>query len=92
MLRRPILIASAIGFSVSCGMYLPSLYAGGGRIPTLITEAVTLSSSGDRRLIGIFAMLQTLLPLTAYAVAVIAPDPSPRKGRWISSQSHRHVL
>ena len=72
MLLRAILTASAIGFAVSVGQYLPTLLIGGGRVPTLTTEAVALASGNDRRLIGLTAILQTatvFLPfLLAYAV------------------------
>ncbi len=44
MLARPIMIAAAVGFAVSVGQYLTTLFAGSGRIATLTTEAVTLSS------------------------------------------------
>ena len=42
-------LAGAVGFAVSAGLYLPTLFAGGGRFVTLTTEAVTLASGGDRR-------------------------------------------
>lgn len=70
MLLRPIATAGAVGFAVSVGQYLATLFAGGGRFATLTTEAVTLSAGGDRRLIGIFALLQMVLPLGAFAVAI----------------------
>mgnify|MGYP006183378967 CR=1 FL=1 len=41
---------------------VPSLLIGGGRIETLTTEAVALSSGGNRRLIGAYALLQMLMP------------------------------
>ena len=41
---------------------VPTLLIGGGRVETLTTEAVALSSGGNRRLIGAYAMLQLLLP------------------------------
>ncbi len=73
MLLRPILMATAIGFSVSLALYLPTLFMGAGRIETLTTKAVTLSSSGDRRLIGLFALWQILLPLLGFAFATLIP-------------------
>ncbi len=73
MLARPLAIACAIGFSVSIALYLPTLFAGAGRIATLTTEAVTLSSGGDRRVIGVYAFIQALLPLTIYAIALALP-------------------
>ena len=73
MLLRPVLIACAVGFAVSVGQYLPTLFAGGGRVATLTTEAVTLSSGGDRRVIGAYALLQALLPLARLPGAVALP-------------------
>jgi putative thiamine transport system permease protein len=46
---------------------------GAGRIATLTTEAVTLSSSSDRRVTGVFATLQAGLPLAAYGMAFLIP-------------------
>lgn len=73
MLTKPILIATAVGFAVSVGQYLPTLFAGAGRIATLTTEAVTLSSGADRRVLGVYATLQAALPLALYLAALILP-------------------
>jgi putative thiamine transport system permease protein len=73
MLTRPILIAAAVGFAVSVGQYLPTLFAGAGRLATLTTEAVTLSSGADRRILGVYASLQAMLPLALYLVALMLP-------------------
>jgi putative thiamine transport system permease protein len=73
LLTRPIMVACAVGFAVSVGQYLPTLFAGAGRIATLTTEAVTLSSGGDRRILGISVILQTALPLLAFGLAIWAP-------------------
>jgi putative thiamine transport system permease protein len=73
MLMRPLLAAAAIGFAASVAQYLPTLLIGAGRWPTLTTEAVTLASGGDRRLVAALALLQGLLPLLAYGVALAAP-------------------
>lgn len=72
-LLAPILTAAAIGFAVSIAQYLPTLFMGAGRIATLTTEAVTLSSGSDRRIIGTYAALQALLPFLAYATALAIP-------------------
>lgn len=77
MLARPIAVAFAIGFSVSIALYLPTLFAGAGRVATLTTEAVALASGSDRRIIGATAFLQALLPLLVYAIA-LAPAHGPR--------------
>ena len=46
---------------------------GAGRIATLTTEAVTLSSASDRRVTGVYATLQTVLPFAAYGAAFLIP-------------------
>ena len=73
LMLRPVLIASAVGFAVSVGQYLPTLFAGAGRVATLTTDAVTLASGADRRVVGVYAALQAALPLLAYAVAIALP-------------------
>ena len=73
MMLAPVLTAAAVGFAVSLGQYLPTLLIGGGRIETLTTEAVALSSGGNRRLIGAFAVLQLVLPAAAFAAALVIP-------------------
>jgi putative thiamine transport system permease protein len=73
MLLRTILIAAALGFAVSVGQYLPTLLIGSGRWPTVTTEAVALASGGNRRVIAIYAIVQLLLPLAAFAIAALIP-------------------
>lgn len=73
MLLPAVLTATALGFAVSIGQYLPSLLIGGGRIETLTTEAVALSSGGNRRIIGAYGLLQTLLPGIGFALALALP-------------------
>ena len=73
MLLRPLLTAAAVGFSVSVAQYLPTLFAGGGRIPTLTTEAVALASGGDRRVVGVYAFTQAFLPFVIYLGALVLP-------------------
>ena len=73
LLLGPVLIACAIGFAVSVGQYLPTVFAGNGRIATLTTDAVTLAGGADRRVIGTYAVLQALLPLLVYIGAVAVP-------------------
>jgi putative thiamine transport system permease protein len=58
---------------VSIGQYLATLFAGNGRVATLTTEAVTLASGADRRVIGAYAFLQGLFPLLVYVAAVAVP-------------------
>ncbi|HEX2554329.1 MAG TPA: ABC transporter permease [Microvirga sp.] len=73
ILLRPVLVALAVGFAVSVDQYLPTLFAGAGRIATLTTEAVTLSSGADRRVVAVTVALQTALPLLAFAAAIALP-------------------
>ena len=74
MLLRPILISAAVGFAVSVGLYLPTVFAGAGKFDTLTTEAVSLAASGNRRTIGTYALLQMLLPFFAFALATAIPS------------------
>ncbi|MFN3825093.1 MAG: ABC transporter permease [Pseudorhodobacter sp.] len=73
MLAGPLMTAAAIGFAVSVAQYLPTLFMGAGRVATLTTEAVTLSSGSDRRVVGVYALLQAALPFLAYGAAVLVP-------------------
>lgn len=73
MLIRPILTALAVGFAVSVGQYLPTLLIGEGRLSTITTEAVALASGNNRRVIGVYALLQTVLPFLAFALAALLP-------------------
>ena len=76
ILLRPVLLSCAVAFAVSVGLYLPTLFAGAGRVATLTTEAVTLSSGADRRVIATWALLQAAFPLMVYALAATLP-------RWL---------
>ena len=67
------LTASAVGFAVSVGQYLPSLLIGAGRLPTITTEAVALAAGGDRRTIGVYAILQAALPFVGFWLALAIP-------------------
>ena len=70
-LARPLLAAFAVGFSVSVAQYLPTLWLGGGRITTLTTDAVALSSGGSAPLLAAQALWQSLLPLAVFALAAL---------------------
>ena len=83
MLLRPVMVAAAVGFAVSVGQYLPTLLIGIGRVSTLTTEAVALSSGGDRRLIGVYALSQTVLPLIGFALALAVPTVVFRNRRGV---------
>jgi putative thiamine transport system permease protein len=73
MLLRPLLVALAVGFAISVGQYLTTLFAGGGRFATLTTDAVSLAASGNRRVIGVYALLQMILPFAAFVLAAALP-------------------
>jgi putative thiamine transport system permease protein len=73
MLVRPLIVAGAVGFAVSVAQYLPTLFMGAGRVATLTTEAVTLASGSDRRIVGVYAVLQAVLPFLAYGAALLVP-------------------
>ena len=73
ILIRPILASMAVGFAVSIAQYLPTLFAGGGRFVTVTTEAVALSSGGSRQTLAVQALLQIILPLSAFFIAALIP-------------------
>ena len=73
ILLKPVLVACAVAFAVSVGQYLPTLFAGAGRVATLTTEAVTLSAGADRRVIGVWALLQAVFPLLVFFAASAIP-------------------
>ncbi|GAB5374922.1 MAG: ABC transporter permease [Acuticoccus sp.] len=81
MLARPLAVAAALSVAVSVGLYLPTQMLGGGRVATVTTEAVTAASAGERRLIGLFATLQLLLPFLAFSLARGAPALTARLHR-----------
>ena len=68
LLAPAITSALFVGGSVSVALYLPSLFAGGGRISTITLEAVALASGGSRQMAGVAAMLQLSVPVAMYAV------------------------
>ncbi|MEO0487574.1 MAG: ABC transporter permease subunit [Pseudomonadota bacterium] len=74
MLLTPILTALAVGMAVSVGQYLPTLLASGGRLSTLTTEALALSSGGDRRAIGVWTLALTVAAWLPFAAALLLPQ------------------
>ncbi|HIF9495980.1 TPA: ABC transporter permease [Photobacterium damselae] len=70
-LMTGIIFAFAMGLSVSFAQYLPTQMLGAGRITTLTTEAVALASGQDRRVTAIYGLLQGLLPLVSFTLALI---------------------
>ncbi len=85
LLLRPILLALAVGFSVSVALYLPTLQLGAGRIATLTTEAVALAGGADRRVVATLAFAQLALPalMLAFASLIPAALSRPRAGRAV---------
>ena len=73
VLAGPLMAAAAIGFAVSVAQYLPTLLLGAGRVATLTTEAVTLATGVDRRLAAVTAVLQAVLPMLGFALALWLP-------------------
>ena len=59
---------------------------GAGRIRTLTTEAVTLSSGADRRIAGLYGLIQAILPMLAYGAAMIAPAIVWRNRRALNTE------
>ncbi|MFB9215151.1 ABC transporter permease [Vibrio sinaloensis] len=70
ILLKPIWFAWAVGASVSLAQYLPTLMLGGGRVATITTEAVALSSGFDRRVTAIYGLLQAVLPFLFFTAAI----------------------
>lgn len=73
MLFAPLCVTAALAVAVSVALYLPTQLVGGGRIATVTTEAVAAAAGGDRRVIGLWATLQLVLPMFAFALARSAP-------------------
>lgn len=73
LLVRPLLFAFGVGAAVSLAQYLPTLLFGAGRVVTITTEAVAIGSGLNRRLAGLYGLLQLLLPLCLYALVLWLP-------------------
>lgn len=86
LLLPAILYAWAIGASVSLAQYLPTLMLGGGRIATITTEAVALSSGFDRRVTAIYAIWQAALPFIFFTFAVLSSRLTQRKFTFINKE------
>lgn len=76
LLLAPLLTSLAVGLAVSSSQYLPTQLLGAGRVSTVTTEAVALASGGNRRLIGVWALVQAVLPLAGFMLALAIP-------RWL---------
>ncbi|MDP5254063.1 MULTISPECIES: ABC transporter permease [unclassified Vibrio] len=69
LLFRPILVAFALGLSISFSQYLPTLLASGGRMATVTTEAVAIVSGSSTRLSAVYVLVQLILPLLGFVLA-----------------------
>lgn len=87
ILLKPLLACFALGFAVSIAQYLPTLFAGAGRINSVTTETVALAASGNSRVIGVYALVQMLLPVVFYGIALFLGQwrihHNRLKRRWI---------
>lgn len=92
MLLPGLLYAWAVGISVSLAQYLPTLMLGGGRIATITTEAVALSSGYDRRVMAIYALWQASLPFIFFSLAVVISRVQIRRHRSVQPQVILHDL
>jgi putative thiamine transport system permease protein len=87
VLLAPLMLAAALGFAVSIAQYLPTMFLGGGRVATLTTEAVALSSGSDRRVAAVHATLQAGLPWLVYLAALILPAVIHRNRRALKGEA-----
>lgn len=85
LLTVPILSAVAVGLAVSFGQYLPTLLVGGGRVNTITLEAVSMATGGSRRLTAVYALMQMLLPMLAFFIAINLP-------KWVLHNRRNLVL
>lgn len=76
LLLQATLVALALAASVSAALYLPTLFAGAGRVATLATEAAAAMAGGNLQDAAALGALQALLPLVALAMAF-------GLGRWL---------
>jgi len=81
--------AFAVGSSVSLAQYLPTLMLGTGRVSTITTEAVALSSGFDRRVTAIYALWQAILPLLFFTFSFVL-NRVQRKGTTSFRKLIRH--
>ncbi len=72
-LSIPLLFAYALGLAISFSQYLPTLLLGGGRMNTLTTEAVALSSGASRRITAVYVLMQLVLPACGFLLAWLIP-------------------
>jgi putative thiamine transport system permease protein len=75
---RLLVLAFALAFAVSCALYTQTILLGGGRIETLMTELM-VTVGGERRPAAVTGLVNVLLPLIAFGLAL-----------WVNRISWRH--
>ncbi|MBI1243946.1 MAG: ABC transporter permease subunit [Alphaproteobacteria bacterium] len=73
MLLRALLTAFALGVAVSIGQYVATALVAGAHWPTITTEAIALSAGGNRRIVAIYALLQSAIPFVGFFLALAIP-------------------
>ncbi len=68
ILKKPLLSALALAFAVSVIHYSATEVLGSGRIITVATEAVNISAGLNRRIVGLYALIQTMLPWLGFSL------------------------
>lgn len=68
LLAKSILLAVALGFAVSVALYLPTLFAGGGRIATATTAAAAAMGAGNLRSAAAQGVVLSIAPLLVFAL------------------------
>lgn len=71
LLAKSMLLALALGFAVSVALYLPTLFAGAGRIATATTEAAAAMSAGNLRAAAAQGVVQALAPLLLFVLVAV---------------------
>ncbi|MGE3597124.1 MAG: ABC transporter permease, partial [Dehalococcoidia bacterium] len=67
LLAKSVLLAFALGFAVSVALYLPTLFAGTGRITTATTAAAAAMGAGNLRSAATQALVLSIVPLLVFA-------------------------
>lgn len=81
LMKAPMLIATAVGFSVSMVQFVPAQLIAAGRYSTLPMEAVTLAAGGNRPLTAAYALALAALPAVAFLMALLLGRPR-RRQAW----------
>lgn len=66
MILGGIMTAFSVGFAVSVSQFVSTVFIGGGRIETLTTQMVVAASGENRKWIGVFGILQILIPALVF--------------------------